>query len=111
MTETEERLRLVADVVKADLEERFAGKVAFDPIVVAPARSVYGDDYFRVIVVVPDGAVLEPRQLNKSNSRVWDTLYEMGMTEYPNISFVAHSDWLDPDRYNGGKRGVYLERY
>ena len=60
MTETEERLRLVADVVKADLEERFAGKVAFDPIVVAPARSVYGDDYFRVIVVVPDGTALEP---------------------------------------------------
>ena len=109
MKETEERLRLVADVVKADLEERFAGKVAFDPIVVAPARSVYGDDYFRVIAVVPDGAVLDPNKLNRAHVSIWGTLCGMDIPGHPSIRYVDQSDWLDPEVYNGGKRGVYID--
>ena len=104
----QERLRTVAGIVKADLDERFAGKIPFDPIVVAPATSVYGDDYFRIFVVVPDGSVLDPGKLNHASVSIQDKLWELDMPEFPNLRYIDESDWLDPEGYDRGRRGVYL---
>ncbi len=111
MINTQERLQLVADVVAADLNERFANETFFDPIAVAPATSVYGDDYFRIIVVVRDGAVLDPYQLGRAGVNIRAELYAMDIPEFPTLTFVDKSDWLDPEGYDGGKRGVYIEGY
>ena len=107
----QERLQTVAGIVKADLDERFAGKIPFDPIVVAPATSVYGDDYFRIFVVVPDGSVLDPGKLNRASVSILDKLWELDMPEYPNMRYIDKSDRLDPERYDSGRRGVYLGGY
>lgn len=104
----QERLQTVAGIVKADLDERFAGKIPFDPIVVAPANSVYGDGYFRIFVVVPDGSVLDPGMLNSASVSILDKLWDMDMPEYPNLRYVDKSDWFDPEGYDSGRRGVYL---
>lgn len=111
MVNTQDKLQVVADVVAADLNARFAGATFFDPIVVAPATSVYGDAYLSIIVVIRDGTVLDGHQMNRAGVSIGDILYAMGITEFPSLTFVDQSDWLDPEGYDGGKRGVYIEGY
>ncbi len=111
MTRAPEVFKQVADIVETDLTERFADEVVFGPIVVAPATNGYGDDYLRIIVVVRDGEILDPNQLNLAGVSIRNKLCAMDVLEFPNLRFVDKSDWLDPELYDGGKRGVYLEGY
>lgn len=94
MISTQGRLQVVADVVAADSNERFAGETFFDPIAVAPATGVYGDAYFNIIIVTRDGTALDGHLMNRASVSARDTLYAMDITEFPSLTFVDRSDWL-----------------
>ena len=112
MTLTKDRCEQVANIVGDTLAERYTGKFVFEPIVVVPATSVYGDDYLRIFIVF-DG---DMAQFDTS----WDVemigllrtkLEAIDIGEFPSPRYIEKSEWLDPELYDGGKRGVYLGGY
>ena len=49
---TPEAMEKVKDIFAETLNERYAGELVFDPIIVKPDVGYYGDDYVRVLLVV-----------------------------------------------------------
>lgn len=108
LTLKQEQRERVAEIVKADLDQRFAGEFEFKYIVQDPVTSVYGDDYLPIIVLVVNGngESLDPSWRMGTIRRVRPKLHELGITAFPNIRYVDESEWLDEDYYADSDTGV-----
>ena len=104
----QEQMEQVAKIVKADLDRRFAGEFEFKMIVREPVTGVYGDDYLPIIALVVNGngEILDPAWLNGVVRRIRPKLDELGISAFPNISYVDESEWFDPDYYADSESGV-----
>ena len=93
MTVSDSVKERVAAIVRRHLEERFGDRFVFDPIVVVPRISYYGDDYLQTYVVYEgDGDQLDPGFLNSLYRRMRPELLELGITNIPTESYVDKSE-------------------
>lgn len=95
----------ISEIVKADLDQRFAGEFEFKFIVSDPVPSVYGDEYIPIIVLVVNGngEILDPKWLNGVGRRVRPKLHKLGVSASPSFRYVDESEWLDPDYFGNGE--------
>ena len=95
----------IAEIVKADLDQRFAGEYEFDFIVRDPVESVYGDEYIPVIVLVVNGngEILDPDWLKGVIRRIRPKLVQIGVSAFPSLRYVDESEWYDTDYYADGE--------
>ena len=108
LTLQQEHYEQVANIVKADLDCRFAGEFEFKVLVHEPVTGVYGDDYLPIhaLVVNGNGEILDPAWLNGVNRRIRPQLDELGISAFPSIRYVDESEWLDDDYYADSDTGV-----
>ena len=72
----------VREVIAAEFNGRHKGELNFDPIIVKPDVDYYGDDYYRVLVVVGgDSSLLDSAWLAGLITRVRDNLEQYGIME------------------------------
>ena len=96
---TQEDLDKVKDIFAETLNERFAGELVFDPIVVKPEVSHYDDDYLRIFIVFDgDQKKLDPSWTVGLIRRVRTRMEAEGIVDFPSPSFVKKSDWLSAVR-------------
>ena len=95
----------ITEIVKADLDQRFAGEYEFNFIVRDPVESVYGGEYIPVIVLVVNGngEILDPRWLNGVVRRIRPKLAQIGVSARPSLRYVDESEWYDTDYYAAGE--------
>ena len=91
---TPEAMEKVRDIFAETLDERYAGELRFDPIIVKPDVDYYGDDYVRVLLVVNgDADLLDPEWNGTLIRRVREKMFDSGMTEFPSPSFISDSEY------------------
>ena len=74
--------RRVEEVIAAEFNGRHKGELTFGPIIVKPDVDYYGDDYYRVLVVVDgDNSLLDSAWLAGLITRVRDNLEQYGIME------------------------------
>ena len=84
----------IRDTFAATLDERYAGELVFDPIIVTPDVGYYGDDYVRVLLVVNGNTDLLDAEWNGTLIRlVQDKLAPAGIEEFPSPSFISESEY------------------
>ena len=72
----------VREVIAAEFNGRHEGELIFDPIIVKPDVDHYGDEYYRVLVVVDgDDSLLDSAWLAGLITRVRDNLEQFGIVE------------------------------
>ncbi len=91
----------IAEIVKADLDERFAGEFEFKFIVRDPVTGYYGDDYIPIIVLVVNGngEILDPKWLVGVSRRIRPKLHELGVDDPPLFTYVDEDEWNDENYY------------
>ena len=91
---TPEDMEKVRQIFADTLEERYAGELVFDPIIVTPDVDYYGDDYFKVwLVVNGDTKLLDHEWGAGLITQVRDRLAVDGITEFPSPYFVAEEEY------------------
>ena len=72
----------VREVIAAEFNGRHKGELTFEPIIVKPDVDYYGDDYYRVLVVVDgDTSLLDSAWMAGLITRVRDNLEKHGIME------------------------------
>ena len=98
---TQERDEIVKNIVRATIEERFAGEFVFDPIRVIPMVDEWGPDatgetYLSIIIVFDgDQKNLDPGWTSTLIRRIEPKLIEAGIEEFPSPTWVEKSEWED----------------
>ena len=91
---TPEAMEKVRQIFADTLEERYAGELVFDPIIVKPDVGYYGDDYVRVLVVVNgDTDLLDAEWDGTLIRRVQQKMIPAGIEEFPSPSFISDSEY------------------
>ena len=98
-TEAQEKAK---DIIRADLEEQFRGKVRFGSIRITPRPGPDEEEYLDVLVVY-DGRRedLQAQVLNSLYERIGDDLRVIGIEKTPSISYrdkTEDSEWSEPVR-------------
>ena len=93
-TEAQEKAK---DIIRADLEEQFRGKVRFSSIRITPRPGPDDEEYLDVLVVY-DGRRedLQAQVLNSLYERIGDDLRVIGIDKTPSISYrdkTEDSEW------------------
>ena len=90
----------VADIVRADLAERYADdQIAFGPIRVVTDVDEWGphatgEEYLRIMIVFDgDQKHLDPAWSVGMIRRIRPQLYQAGVALFPNLSFAEKSEW------------------
>ena len=84
----------VADLVRCQLDERFADEFVFDPIVVVPKIDHDDDEYLQIYIVFDgqqDG--LDAAWTAGLALRIRPNLLALGVPNVPTTSFVAKPEW------------------
>ena len=88
MTSVESVQEQVAAIVRRHLEDKFAGKLVFDPIRIVPRIDQFGDEYLHIYVIYEgDGNLLEPRWLNGLYIRMRPEFVKLGVMSIPSMSY------------------------
>ena len=91
---TPEAMDKVRDIFAETLNERYAGELVFDPIIVKPDVDYYGDDYVRVLLVVNgDADLLDAEWDGTLIRRVRDKMIPAGIEEFPSPYFIADYEY------------------
>ena len=91
---TPEAMEKVKDIFAETLNERYAGELVFDPIIVKPDVGYYGDDYVRVLLVVNgDTNLFDTKWDVGLINRVIPKLEAEGIMEFPSPYFIANSEY------------------
>ena len=91
---TPEAMEKVRDIFAETLDERYAGELKFDPIIVKPDVGYYGDDYVRVLLVVNgDTGLLDAEWDVGLITRVRDKLGKVGIDEFPSPYFIDQREY------------------
>ena len=95
-TEAQEKAK---DIIRADLEEQFLGKVRFGSIRITSRPGPDDEEYLDVLVVY-DGRRedLQAQVLNSLYERIGDDLRVLGIDKNPSISYrdkTEDSEWSD----------------
>ena len=91
---TPEAMEKVRDIFAETLDERYAGELKFDPIIVKPDVGYYGDDYVRVLLVVNgDTGLLDAEWDGTLIRRVQQKMIPAGIEEFPSPSFISKSEY------------------
>jgi len=91
---TPEAMDKVRQIFAETLEERYAGQLEFDPIIVKPDVGFYGDDYVRVLLVVNgDTDLLDAEWDGTLIRRVQEKMLPAGIEEFPSPSFISKSEY------------------
>lgn len=91
---TPEAMDKVRDIFAETLNERYAGELVFDPIIVKPDVGYYGDDYVRVLLVVNGNfKQLDPGWDTGLITRVRDKMAAVGVHEFPSPSFIGRKEY------------------
>ena len=91
---TPESMEKVKRIFAETLEERYAGELVFDPIIVTPDVGYYGDDYVRVLLVVNgDTDLLDAEWDGTLIRRVEEKMIPAGIEEFPSPSFISSSEY------------------
>jgi hypothetical protein len=84
----------VADAIGKALRERFKDKFVFDPIIVEPAISHYGDEYLDVFIIFDgDQKKLDAHWTAGLTVLLGPKLDELGVDSVPVVSYVEKSEW------------------
>ena len=88
------------DIIRADLDAQFRGKVRFGSIRITPRLGLDDEEYLDVLVVY-DGRREELRAqvLNSLYERIGDDLRGIGINKNPSISYrdkTEDSEWSNP---------------
>ena len=99
MVITTEAQEKAIDIIRADLEEQFLGKVRFGSIRITPRPGPDDEEYLDVLVVY-DGRRedLQAQVLNSLYERIGDDLRVLGIDKNPSISYrdkTEDSEWSD----------------
>ena len=91
---TPEAIEKVREIFEETLNERYAGELVFDPIIVKPDVDCYGDDYVRVLLVVNgDTNLLDAEWNGTLIRRVGDKMAPAGIEEFPSPSFISKGEY------------------
>ena len=91
---TPEAMEKVRDIFAETLDERYAGELQFDPIIVKPDVDYYGDDYVRVLLVVNgDADLLDAKWDVGLITRVREKLDKLGIHEFPSPYFIDSQEY------------------
>ena len=87
------------DIIRADLDAQFRGKVRFSSIRIIPRPG--SDEEYLDVLVVYDGRRedLQAQVLNSLYERIGDDLRGIGIDKNPSISYrdkTEDSEWSDP---------------
>ena len=98
-TEAQEKAR---DIIRADLDAQFRGKVRFGSIRITLRLGLDDEEYLDVLVVY-DGRRedLQAQVLNSLYERIGDDLRVIGIDSNPSISYrdkTEDSEWSEPVR-------------
>ena len=92
---TPEAMEKVREIFAETLDERYAGELEFNPIIVKPDVDYYGDDYVRVLLVVNgDMNLLDAKWDVGLITRVRDKLEKEGICEFPSPYFIDRSEFM-----------------
>ena len=91
------------DIIRADLDAQFRGKVRFGSIRITPRPGPDDEEEYLDVVVVYDGRRedLQAQVLNSLYERIGDDLRGIGIDKNPSISYrdkTEDSEWSDPVR-------------
>jgi hypothetical protein len=91
---TPEAMEKVKDIFAETLNERYAGELVFDPIIVKPDVDYYGDDYIQVwLIVNGDTNLLDPKWGAGLITQVRGKLEDEGITEFPSPYYIAEDEY------------------
>jgi hypothetical protein len=91
---TPEAMDKVRQIFAETLDERYAGQLEFDPIIVKPDVGYYGDDYVRVLLVVNGNTDLLDAEWDVGLiTRVRDKLNQLGIYEFPSPYFIESKEF------------------
>ena len=91
---TPEAMNQVRQIFAETLDERYAGELKFDPIIVKPDVDYYGDDYVRVLLVVNgDTGLLDAGWDVGLITRVRDKLFKLDIHEFPSPYFIDSKEF------------------
>ncbi len=91
---TPEAMDQVKQIFAETLDERYAGQLEFDPIIVKPDVDYYGDDYVRVLLVVNGNTDLLDASWNVGLiTRIRDKLDKIGIYEFPSPYFIDSKEF------------------
>ena len=91
---TPESMEKVKLIFAETLDERYAGQLEFDPIIVKPDVDFYGDDYVRVLLVVNGNTdLLDAEWDGTLIRRVRNRLDGLGIYEFPSPYFISKSEY------------------
>ena len=98
-TEAQEKAK---DIIRADLDAQFRGKVRFGSIRITPRPGPDDEEYLDVLVVY-DGRRedLQAQVLNSLYERIGDDLRVIGIDKNPSISYrdkTEDGEWSEPVR-------------
>ena len=96
-----EASKKIENIVLEDLNERFAGKFVFSPILVEPYITDDGFKYLDISIVFDgDQKLLDPGWYANFIPRIWLKLEEAGIEGFPSTSLIEKSEWKS---YNRGR--------
>ena len=91
---TPEAMEKVREIFAETLDERYAGQLVFDPIIVKPDVGFYGDDYVRVLLVVNgDPDLLDAEWDVGLITRARDKLLKLGIHEFPSPYLIDSKEF------------------
>ena len=91
---TPEAMERVKDIFAETLNERYAGELVFDPIIVKPDVDYYGDDYVQVwLIVNGDTKLLDPKWSASLIGNVITRMEAAGITEFPSPYFIGNEEY------------------
>ena len=86
--------RQIAEIVKADLYERFPTGFIFDPIRVYPRTDDWGDDYLKIFIIYDgNGDDLNAEHTVGLKTRLKPKLRELNINDDISDGFVEKSEW------------------
>ena len=86
--------RQIAEIVKADLYERFPTGFVFDPIRVYPRTDEWGDDYLKIFIIYDgNGDDLNAEHTVGLMTRLKPKLRELNINDDISDGFVEKSEW------------------